>query len=341
MVLRECRVRELGLRSFKKERLTYSVRAFITADAKVSCPLEQAIRQPSSVPIQLLAGALTIFNHYGGDKAVFFDLIPARSGLLSHVHVQVSATRPELALGHARAAVDRLLDRIVADSAHPHAMAIQRLELLSPDDGEIIAYQLTIPFASATQIGRFGGFQPAGLFAGHHAIFREAFNNPSPFYRLLLAYRAFEGVPTLRQRIAKASKHYKIAEQMPKMTRLDRGELTRMRLSAEVRALERVDQLFSHFGYLRDGIAHFLLKPEPSGEGHIYLSSVMVNTYAVAGALLLKYVRIEVRELEQFYRRVIRPHLDLGTMILPMEQHRERFLVVAPDGEDEFYEDEI
>jgi hypothetical protein len=341
MVLRECRVRELTLLSFEKKRQAFQVRTFVTDNAKVNYRLDEAVKEPSSVQIELLPEHLTIYNHYGRDKAVFFDLVRGPSGMLSHILVHVSAALPHVALGYARAAVNRLLDQFTAASVNPHPLSIQRLELLSPKDGDVIAYQLVIPFSGLTRIGSFGGFSPAGLFAGHHAIFREAISNPSPFYRLLLAYRAFEGIPILRQRIAKAREHYNIEERMPKETRLDKGELGRMQLTPEVRSLERVGQLFAYFGYLRDGIAHFLLKPDPSGEGHIYLSSVMVSTYSIAGALLLKYVRIESRQLEAYYRKCVRPHLDRGTLILPMEQYRERFVVVAPDEESELYEEEI
>jgi hypothetical protein len=341
MVLRECRVQELVMLGFHKQRQVFTVRAFITDNPRVSYRLSDAVKESSSVGVELLDNHLTIFNHHGRNKAVFLDLVRGPSGMLSYIGVQVSATRPELALSYSRAEINRLLDRFTAGSTHPHPLSIQRLELLSPKDGETIAYELMIPFEGFTQIGQTGGFWPVGLFAGHHAIFREAVNNPSPYYRLLLAYRAFEGIANLRQRISKAREHYKIDERMPKETRLDKTEMGRLRLSPEVRKLERVGQLFSYFGYLRDGIAHFLLKPDSSGEGHIYLSSVMINTYATVGALLLRYVRTESRSLEQYYQKYVRPHLDLGSLILPLLQYREHFIVVAPDEESEMYEEEI
>ena len=341
MVLRECRVQELGWLSYEKKRQTFTVRAFITDNPEVSYSLADAVKRPSSVSIELQQEVITLFNHHGGDKAVFFDLVRGKSGMLSYILVQVSSTRPELALGYARAEINRLLDRFTAGAKHPHPFGIQRLELLSPKDSEVIAYQLMIPFPGITRIGQIPGFFPAGLFAGHHAIFREAINNPSAFYRLLLAFRAYEGIGFLRSRIAKAREHYKIEERMPKETRLDKGELARLQLSDEVRDLEQVGELFSHFGYLRNGIAHFLLKPTDSGEGHLYLSSVLVNTYAIASALLLKYIRIESQQLEGYYVKFVRPHIDRGRLVYPMAEYREKFIIISPDVETDLYEDEV
>ena len=101
MILRECRVQELGLLSFKKERLTYEVRAFITDNTKVNYVLSDAVKEPSSVAIKVLSDRLTIYNHYGRDTAVFFDLVPGPNGILAHISAQVSATLPQLALGYA------------------------------------------------------------------------------------------------------------------------------------------------------------------------------------------------------------------------------------------------
>lgn len=76
MVSRECRFPKLGRLTIKKRALTYQVRAFITDNAKVTYDLREAVTEPSSAPIRLLSGPLTIYNHYGRDKAVFFELVP-------------------------------------------------------------------------------------------------------------------------------------------------------------------------------------------------------------------------------------------------------------------------
>lgn len=341
MVFRECRLREVCLLDFNKNRTTFTVRAFLSDNAEVSYPLEEAVRRPSSVSISLLQDVVTLFNHRGGQRAVFFDLVRGSDGKLAHILVGVSARRPDLALTYGRAEINRLLDRFSADAQHSHPFSIQRLELLSPIDGEVIAYQIMIPFSGLTRIGQISGFRPAGLFAGHHAMFREAINNPSPFYRVLLAFRAYEGIRSLRERIAKARERYNITERLPKATRLDKAEIARLRFVEEVQKLDNIDQLFGHFDYLRHGIAHFLLRPTEAAQGHIYLSSSLANTYAMVSALLLKYVRIESRQLEAYYARLVRPHIDRGTLIWPSVEQRDRFVAFAPDDESDVHVEEV
>jgi len=332
LVMRECRFRELGLLSFEKKRQVYTVRAFITDNPNLAYSLDEAVKRPSDTKIELTEDRLFIYNHHGGDRAVYFELVRSASGTLSHLHLSVSATRPEVALGYARAEVNALLDRFTAGSPSPLPLAIQRLELLSPKDGDVIAYQLMIPFSSGqANISKFGGFVLVGLFDGHHSMFREAMTNPSPYYRLLLAYRAFEGIPAIRGRIAKLKKQYGVDEKMPEVTVLDEGELGRLQLTPDVRKLKNINQLFEHYTDLRNGIAHFLLKLGPSNKAHVDLSGIMINTYAIVSALLLKYVRIESGQLERYYQRSIFPHVNRGVLILPQEQYRDKFIVIVPD----------
>jgi hypothetical protein len=85
----------------------------------------------------------------------------------------------------------------------PHPIIIQRLELLSPDNNtDVFAYQVTMPHQLATNLPRIGGILPAGASTGVEAVLREALTNPSPYYRLLLAYRGFEGITRIHREFA-------------------------------------------------------------------------------------------------------------------------------------------
>ena len=45
---------------------------------------------------------------------------------------------------------------------------------------------------------------PRGPLAAVHAVLREAIVSSSPFYRLLLAFRAYEGLQIIRRKINEA-----------------------------------------------------------------------------------------------------------------------------------------
>jgi hypothetical protein len=58
----------------------------------------------------------------------------------------------------------------------------------------------------------------------------------------------------------------------------------------------------------------------------------MINTCAKVSALLLKYLRMEVLSLKQHYAQFMSPRIHVG-MILPVEEARDRYMVVCPDDE--------
>src|ERR1017187_9303230 len=83
------------------------------------------------------------FKYYSNGKAVLFDVISDRDGTLTHIQTYLSAKRPELALAYARAAINQFVDTLAIQAENP--LSIQRLELLSPEDNGILAYQITVP----------------------------------------------------------------------------------------------------------------------------------------------------------------------------------------------------
>ncbi len=201
MIYRNSRTRELVALSMARQRRVLRVRAVVTDQSlPLNSTLEEVLAFTPRNRIPLLDGTFSAWKHYGGSRAVFFDFCRDKDGNLAAIEVDISAIRPELALGYARAAVNQLLDGLTASVPHP--LMIQRLELLSPEDrNAVLAYQITMPHQVATDLRRFGGIGPARAFAGVEAILREGITNPSPYYGVMLAYRGFEGTKRLRREI--------------------------------------------------------------------------------------------------------------------------------------------
>jgi hypothetical protein len=61
----------------------------------------------------------------------------------------------------------------------------------------------------------------------------------------------------------------------------------------------------------------------------------------MVSALLLKYIRIESQQLEAYYLKFVRPHVDKGTLIWPTLEQRDRFVAVAPDEDSGLHPEEV
>ncbi len=333
MIYRDSCTRELVGLSMAKERRVFRVRTIVTdQNQPLNCSLEDLLAFQPQNRLPLPDGNFPAWKHYGGSRAVFYDLCADESGNLSAIEVEVSAKRPELALAYARAAVNQFLDGLTATVPHP--IVIQRLELLSPNDNRtVLAYQITMPHQCATNIPRFGGISPNPLFSGIEAVLREALTNPSPYYRLLLAYRGFEGVKRLRRQLPELAKKHNIDVPPLKDTQLDKTEMAQHGFREDILMFEKLDQLMEHYKNLRDACAHFFVGSRgKAARQHLHLSSTIVHTCGKVAALMLIYVRRDLAYLKNYHVRYLAPVTHVG-MLLPMEGARERFRVICPDEE--------
>ena len=111
-----------------------------------------------------------------------------------------------------------------------------------------------------------------------------------------------------------------------------------MNFTNDVQAAKTARDLVERFRYLRDGAAHFVLDVRDEIDGPVYFSSgAMKATYSAAAAVLLKYVDIETRQLSEYYQDKIAPRLNVGWLMLPQIQFRERYRLIAPDDDDSPY----
>jgi hypothetical protein len=333
MIYRNSRTRELMMLGMAKTRRVYRVRAMVTDQHHaLNCSLEDLLAFQPQNRLPLPYGNFSLWKHYGGNRAVFYDLRRDHSGNLSAIEVEVSALRPELALAYARAAVNQLLDNLTATVPHP--IVIQRLELLSPSDNQsVLAYQITMPHQCSTNLPRIGGILPNRLFAGIEAVLREALTNPSPYYRLLLAYKGVEGLKRLRRRFPEFAKKHNVDAPVLTDLKLDRTEMAQHGFRDEILTFDDFGQLTEHYKSLRDACAHFFVGSRgKSAHQHLQLSSTQAHTCGRVAALMLVYVRRDLAYLKDHHRRYFAPITNLR-MLLPMESARERFMVVCPDEE--------
>jgi hypothetical protein len=166
MIYRNSRTRELVTLSMAKTRRVMRVRAVLTdQNHPLNCSLEDLLAFQPNNRVRLTDGQYSMWKHYGGDKAVFFDVRGDENGNLATIEVEVSAVKPELALAYARAAVNQLLDSLTATVPHP--LVIQRLELLSPENNtDVLAYQIAMPYQLFTNVPKIRWDSPSGGIYG-------------------------------------------------------------------------------------------------------------------------------------------------------------------------------
>ncbi|HZZ37612.1 MAG TPA: hypothetical protein VFE06_00685 [Acidobacteriaceae bacterium] len=263
---------------------------------------------------------------------MFFDLCADSDGNLWASGVDVSARRPELALGYARAAVNQLLDSLTVSVPHP--VIIQRLELMSLEQKDrVLACQITMPSQFANELPRIGGIWPSGSFRGVEAVLRESVTNPSPYYRLILAYRGFEGTKRVRRQLAAFVEEHKVQAPEIGLLEIDRTEMAQHGFRGKALNFHTIEAMIEHYCEFRDAAAHFFVGGRgKAAQQHLHLSSTSANTCVKIGALLLVYLRREVKHLREYHLKYIAPRTHIG-MILPVERVRDRYRVVCPDEE--------
>jgi hypothetical protein len=190
-----------------------------------------------------------------------------------------------------------------------------------------------MPHQCVTNLPRIGGILPNRFFSGIEAVLREALTNPSPYYRLLLAYKGVEGLKRLRRRFPELAKKHNIDAPVLTNLKLDKTEMAQHGFRGKVLEFEDMEQLAEHYKGLRDACAHFFVGSRgKTANQHLNLSSTQAHTCGRVAALMLVYLRKDLVYLKDVHRRHFAPITNLG-MVLPMESARDRFVVVCPDEE--------
>ena len=316
-----------NLESTRDERL-WEVRAFVSDTVPLAGDAAEAMARPYHHKLVLNESPLFIYLHKGGRNAVYYELVGDKSNQLSHITVRVRSRFPSNALLLARAPVNALLDVLTRDYSLP--LVIQRLELMSPGDGGILITEMLIPARNGVAMGPLGGVIQAVPFAPYDALYREALICSSPFYRLLCAWKMYEGTNQLRRWIRKMCEAKGVTERMPSDPDVNPEELIRIGFDPSfVSGIKKAGDLFKSLGDQRDAIAHFLVDKDGT-ESHVYVADGrQLHQYAIGAAALLRYAHRVLEDLRLFYIK----HLGAtqGGMILPTPEHRDQFAVKATD----------
>jgi hypothetical protein len=275
--------------------------------------------------------SLWIYLHSGGRNAVYYELVsdPADpENRLNHIAVRVESRLPSNALMLARRPINALLDVFTRDWNLP--VLIQRLELISPLDGAVLLTQMLVPHWGGVRLGPLGGILQAVPFAPYDALYREALTTSSPFYRLLCAWKIYEGTQRLRRWIREECEQRRITAKMPSDPEIDRDELIRMGFAPDfVGEIRHAGELFQRLADARHAIAHFLIERD-EGDSHVYVADgVQLQFYATGSSGLLRYAHRLLEELQLFCGK--HGLIARGPAILPLPENRDQFIVRARD----------
>jgi hypothetical protein len=187
------------IRRLEQERTVrpWEVRAYISDHVPLAGGADAALARPSYHLLQLNENPLWIYLHSGGRNAVYYGLFGDETGKVQYITVTVESKLPSNALLLARGPINALLDVFTRDSNMP--LTVQRLDLMSPLDGDVLMSEFLIPERNGVLLGPLGGIMQVVPFAPYDALYREALTTASPFYRLLCAWKMYEGTNRIRK----------------------------------------------------------------------------------------------------------------------------------------------
>lgn len=305
----------------------FVVRAVLSDHVPLAGSMEAILTRPSHHLMFVNGESLTLFLHHGGRNAVFADLVGAGGdSVLAYVSVEVESRYPSNCFWAARTSVSQLLDTMMRTRWLP--LTIRRLDLHLAGDPEPLCHQLMLPFTDGVKWGPLGGIHQFRILAAYESLIREAITTSSPYYRLLCAYRLYEGLNPLRKTIRELGEKLGVTAPMPKPPVVDVTWLQTLGFSAELLGRVRnAEDFWRETAELRHGAAHFLLddstQPVSFSDGGTY------QTYALVGAVLLHYSNEAFSALHGHISTHFGDRLQRGS-IYPMVQRRADF-VIRPD----------
>ena len=306
----------------------WEVRAVISDHVPLAGDAIAALSRPSFHLLQVNENPLWIYLHSGGRSAIYYGLFGDANGTLQYISVKVESKLPSNAIVLARRPLNALLDVLTRDSNMP--LTIQRLDLMSPIDGEVLISELLIPERQGVKLGPLGGIMQAVPFAPYDALYREALTTASPFYRFLCAWKMYEGTNRIRRWIREQCEARGITDRIPPDPDVNQEELVRMGFMPEfVKGIRKAGDLFAKLTDQRNAIAHFLFDTN-GAESHVYLADgSQVIQYAAASAAMLRYAHRVLEDLRLFC--VGRIPFFTGGTILPLPDSRDQFVIRASD----------
>jgi hypothetical protein len=329
VVVKKSRLKEIQQLQEVRERRVWRVRGVVSDSVPLSGWFEDTFQRAlySRFFIEPDDDPKTIYLDFGGSHAVYFDLVGDENHQLRHVETRVSCQLPLQAIVSSRRYLNALLDVITRDYHLP--LVVQRIELMSPTDGEILAYQSLLPNGQGVELGPLGGIGVSAHFAPYYALYREGMTSSSPFYRFICGFKLYEGRDSLMQMVREQCAAKGVTLKPPKDVEIKPEELNLFGIGHK--GMENVKNLKDFYGCvsdLRDAISHFFITREGEKQ-HIYLASgEELHRYSAAGSALLHYSHISIQALNVFYNRHL---LSLRGSVLPTIQKRDQFIIRVAD----------
>jgi hypothetical protein len=308
----------------------FRVRATISDAVSLAGHLPELLKSRPFRRIRLKEDPLKIHLHHGGWNAVYYSLVgAAESHLLDYIEVRVKTPFPRRALIFGRTAINRLLDTISVNWQLP--LVIGRLDLLTNDVDDVVVSELVMPYADALEMGPLGGFDQSPLFTPWLGTLREAVTATSPYWRLLCAWRVYDGVHHLRARVKDSCTRLGITDSLPKDPSISVEELREAGIPEEFfHGVKKTSQLFERLRRMRDGVAHFLLK-EGTQQHHVYFFERDPYTeYSIASTILLQAAFTAVKELQFYYSTHVESKTRIGS-VSPERKHADKWIVYDPE----------
>lgn len=329
VLARQSKLREIRELQAERRARIWRVRGVISDSTPLSGDGNDAVTRPTYHNFFLNENPISIYLHAGGRNAVYYDLAGDVNGHLQSIEVRVESAIIDNALLLARKPINALLDAFARSSPMP--LVAQRLELLSPADGNVLAYEMILPCRDGVRFGPLGGILQRSIFAPYDALYREAITSGSPYYRLLCAWKVYEGIGRIRRFLRERAEEFGVQERLPPDPAVDREELLRLGFQPEfLEEIRTANDLFGKLTEMRNGIAHFLFEND-AGESQVYLADgVQLRIYSTAASALLLYAHRMIEVLRQYYARNLEGRL-MGGMMLPMPANRDLFIVRARD----------
>lgn len=318
----ESKYKILGEIESDRKLRRFAARVYLSDHIPLAGGITDVIERPPYHFVRINVPPLSIYLHHGGRNAVYFDFIANDEGFLKYIEVEVEAELPSMAFDPTRTAVNGLLDSLQRNIWLP--LTIARVDLLIKGESEPFAHQIILPFSQALSVGPLGGIHQYPAFSYYEAVLREAIISTSPFYRLLCAYRLYEGLNKLRAWMKQVADELGVEEKLPKDRAVDQEVIQGLGLTDAFKNVRTIGDLWKQFGDLRNRVAHFFLKdddrPLHFSHGRTYYE------YSLAGALLLHHANLGFTDLSLFFNRKLSGKLVKGS-ILPMQEYRDQFVI--------------
>jgi hypothetical protein len=313
----------LGLVEKNREVKRFLTRAYLSDHIPLCGSIENIISRKPYHLLKVNEDPLSIYLHHGGRNAIYYDLKPDENGSLEYIEVEIEAELPSSTFSPARTAANELLDSLQREIWIP--LSLMRIDLYIKGEPDPLAHQLILPYPGGLKIGPLGGIHQYPAFSFYEAVLREGILSTSPYYRLLCAYRLYEGINKLRAWMKSICDKLKITDKLPKDPKVNKELLKGFGLDKKfIGSVKNIGDLWKHYSELRNRVAHFFLKddspPLHFSHGPTYYQ------YSLAGAILLYHSNIAFNELSQFFNQKLNSALLRGS-ILPLKENRDQFII--------------